>query len=327
MVSMMGPRGVVTKPGVITNRSEMENSENYGADNPADTYMDDASVGYATNNMIFILISDIGVDEMTALLLRHGHRANIPLAVLRTKVKGALDAQWDRLHFNKAVTGIAPFLPLEPQHIEQIVELKIRKLSRQFQYKYWLKLHVDIDIIRYLSSTTFMSYKKYSLIASELTNVSVAKANAKGGASSAHSHPPTAGKLFAEFGARGIENSGPMQDLKKHIYRYMQPWRAHQVLHVGLANLGRLTGFGLGAEDDVGDTHVYLQWCHAHETMWTPSPSQAIDGDATVDVDAYKGDIISAKEWEEEDNIRIDSSIAFSPLCETVWHGSFDKMI
>jgi hypothetical protein len=338
----MGPRGVVSRPvAVADSNDQTSNSSDTGNADSAEgskrrreyANMDSvATVSYATNNMVFILISDIGVEEMTALLLRYGQRGNIPLAVLRSKVKGALDAQWGRLNFNKAITGIAPFLPLEPQHIEQVTELKIRKLSRQYQYRYWLKLHVDPDVVRYLSSASFILYKKHSLVATGVVNVPSGD-----GASSVPQPPPPASKLFAEFGARSIENSGPLQDLKKYLYRFMQPWRAHQVLHVGLAKLGQLVGQGSSVGgDDAGGMHVYLQWCYVHEMMWTSSSSaldmggNGSDVGSSVDTgtDAAESAVCHTEEEEYDldvDELRMDPKISFSPLCETVWHGPFDK--
>lgn len=282
------------------------------------------SVSYATNNLVFILISDIGVEEMTSLLLRYGDRSTIPLSVLRTQVKGALDKQWGRLNFNKAVTGIVPFLPLEPVHIQEITMLKIRKLSAQYQYKYWLKLHVDTDLVTYLSSASFISYKKHSMVLTGGVNMLPE--------SGVHNPTGVASKLIAEFGARSIENAGPLQDLKKYLYRYMQPWRAHQVLHVGLAQLTQLsagTYYDHGSDDGGKQLQVYFQWCYVHELMWRPitdSEHSRNDSDAaSVPANDDNGVCDTAVASEDLNEIHVDAAISFSQLCETIWYGPFNR--
>jgi len=324
---MMSPRGVVTRPAGGRKTGSNRTASNVSTDGATVELPPNrqAGVRYATSNLVFVLISDIGAEEMTALLLRYGERANIPLSLLRTHVKKALDKQWGRLNFNKAVTGIVPFLPLEPVHIQQITELKINKLSSQYKHKYWLKLHIDQDLINYLSSTSFISYKKHSLVATGLANIV-----ADGGEPPSS---PVTSKLFAEFGARSIENSGPLQDLKKYLYRFMQPWNAHLVLHVGLAQLTQLAvgaGVGVGVSNPEGsavDMQVYFQWCFVDEIMWKSPDDQTVtlgesEGSESAE-DSVDSGICDVEA--DVDDIRMDPSISFSPLCETIWYGPFNR--
>lgn len=40
-------------------------------------------------------------------------------------------------------------------------------------------------------------------------------------------------KVFARYGARALENSGPLLDLKGLIYKHMKPWKPGHILHIG----------------------------------------------------------------------------------------------
>ncbi|OQR89071.1 hypothetical protein THRCLA_09938 [Thraustotheca clavata] len=67
------------------------------------------------SKVIFILISDIGTDAMTKLLLQYDSRDEIPLITLSRAVKSAMDEQWHRLQLGKAIHTVVPFLPLEEE--------------------------------------------------------------------------------------------------------------------------------------------------------------------------------------------------------------------
>lgn len=56
---------------------------------------------FSTANVAFLFISDIGADRMIKLLLRFTEREKIPRNILRSEVKSALDAQWQRLRLGK----------------------------------------------------------------------------------------------------------------------------------------------------------------------------------------------------------------------------------
>ena len=67
-----------------------------------------SSQTYSTADSIFVFVSDIGQERMIKLLLRYGNRSSIPLPVLRSEVKAALDDQWaDRkMQFGKLVDEV-----------------------------------------------------------------------------------------------------------------------------------------------------------------------------------------------------------------------------
>ena len=137
----------------------------------------------STQNVIFIFVSDIGVDTMIKLLLKYGDRQNIPIPKLRSDIKHVLDEQWDRLVLGKTVKEIVPYLPLEEIHVRDILASKLEvgdKLA--IQKKLWLKMVTDNDVIDSLSGPRFIDYEQFSLGGSQ--------------------------KLFATRGARALENAG-----------------------------------------------------------------------------------------------------------------------
>lgn len=62
---------------------------------------------------------------MIKLLLLHGNRLGLPHTTLRREVKRILDTQWSRLGLGRRVSEVVPFLPLEPEHVQQVGEAVI----------------------------------------------------------------------------------------------------------------------------------------------------------------------------------------------------------
>ena len=91
--------------------------------------------------------------------------------------------------------------------------LKINEFSALYQHDKWLKLYVSSEAIQSFITAPHITYKSYYKSTNQSNTL----------------------KQFAESGARNIDNNGPMQELKSLLYRYMQPWRPGEVLHVGLA--------------------------------------------------------------------------------------------
>lgn len=59
-----------------------------------------------TSNVIFVLVSDIGVVEMEHVMIQYEQRADVSMATLEKVVKSALDAQWKRLNFGKMINQV-----------------------------------------------------------------------------------------------------------------------------------------------------------------------------------------------------------------------------
>ena len=117
---------------------------------------------YSTANCIFLFISDIGADMMTKLLLTYGNRSAIPQSVLRNEVKSALDSQWERLRFGKTIKEVVPFLPLEPEHVREVLTSKLRKLSDRSRHSHWLELAVDEAVVHHITGPQFIKYSVYN---------------------------------------------------------------------------------------------------------------------------------------------------------------------
>ncbi|ETW06224.1 hypothetical protein, variant 1 [Aphanomyces invadans] len=154
-----------------------------------------------TSNVIFVLISDIGVAKMEQLLIQYKHRRDVPVTKLENDVRRALDAQWARLQFGKMVRQVVPFLPFEPHHIVQVIQAKLDQLSRHYEGVYWKSLAFDSGLAAHLSTLESMLYMERRAIV----------------------HDVEVRKVFAKYGARNVE-SGPMQQLKAKLMRHARPW-------------------------------------------------------------------------------------------------------
>jgi DNA polymerase III delta prime subunit len=255
------------------------------------------SLEVSTANTIFIFISDIAMDSMVKLLLAYEHRSLIPTQLIRGVVKEALDQQWERLLFGKYVNEVVPLLPLEKVHIEQIFALKLRGLGAEHRHAYWWNLAVDAGVVSHLSSSQFIKYTNH-------TTVLIPKKGEAGDDNVDIDHNSigeSRTKIFASYGARGIENAGPLQDLKALLFGHMQPWRPEKLLHVGLTSLETAAtirgsaGVGVNARKEFRP-EIYLQWC-------TPAASMF----------ASEVDYVSI--------VSIPEHIALSENCATAWVG------
>ncbi|KAF0716754.1 Aste57867_2684 [Aphanomyces stellatus] len=164
------------------------------------------------SNVIFVLISDIGVANMEKILIQYDNRDDVPFATLENEVKKALDAQWDRLHFGKMIHEVIPFLPFEQRHIVDIINLKLSQLSQHYQGQYWQRLDFNPAVAAHLSRLESVVYLER-------------RATLVGGA--------TVRKVFAKYGARNVE-SGPIQQLKSKLLRHGRPWNTKANLTVTL---------------------------------------------------------------------------------------------
>lgn len=260
---------------------------------------------YSTSNVVFIFISDIGADRMIKLLLAYGEKDLIPKAKLRSEVKSALDDQWNRLQFGKLIKEVIPFLPLEPQDISEIFLLKLKQMKEDHKYNYWMDLTVDLELVNILTSSKYIKYSNHTVKvpANTIGETLISNNGEMNDAIPNH----VRSKVFATWGARALENAGPLQDLRSIIFRYMQPWRATEVLHVGITNSStseaqkKYWGISTKSESnfDVNNSIIYLQWCRVNEKLFKNRKN----------------------EW-----FQIDSIVAFSNQCETIWFGSLDKI-
>ncbi|GAB9463183.1 hypothetical protein Gpo141_00000653 [Globisporangium polare] len=155
-----------------------------------------------TSNVIFVLVSDIGVVEMEHVMIQYEKRSDVPMATLEKVVKSALDAQWKRLNFGKMINQVIPFLPFEQVHIAQIITLKLSQLDENYRGIYWHRLWIEDGIADYMSRLDSMHYEVRS-----------AKVGGK----------VTSSKIFAKYGARNVE-TGPIQLLKSKLLRYLRPF-------------------------------------------------------------------------------------------------------
>jgi hypothetical protein len=179
---------------------------------------------YPTNRIIFILISDVGTDVMTHLLVSHKEREHIPINLLRNQVKVSLDETlWARLKIAQNINEVVPFLPLEPRHVRQILQAKVQQLNIEHQGKSWLQLAVDDNVLYYLTTGGFITYRRIvGKAASTNTaaqnanaadpNAIVSETNSNGKAAIVDTTSTEVIKYFAKFGARSVIFGGRFPD-------------------------------------------------------------------------------------------------------------------
>jgi len=267
---------------------------------------DERTLSYSTSDLIFILTSDIGADRMIKLLLAYD-RSQVPQHILRTEVKKSLDDQWERLKFGSLVSEVVPYLPLERDQIEEIIAMKLMSLSEEKQHLYWLSLSVDEDVIKYLSGPNFIMYDKYS------RQITLEKGKGS----------TTVEKIFATYGARGVDNGGPIQDLRSAMFRHMQPWRPGYILHVGITGhkskeSGWTTLFSR-------ETEIFMQWCIADTSMLPSNEIVEATTNATNEHEGWTSRSLPKKGYKRVGRYVVQNSHSNSPLCDTMWKGKFSS--
>ncbi len=289
---------------------------------------DDSTGGryWETSQLIFIFVSDIGSDRMIKLLLQHGSRDTIPRSTLRTEVKAALDDQWagsslsassmtstDPVKIGKIIDEVVPFLPMEQEHIEEVLSMKITELEHAHQGQWWDAVVVDDDVVRHLAGPTYIKYVKYEAKSRKNNTPTTAEIGLDGsssGRTSGTTSVTSTSKIVARYGARALEVGGPLSDLRALLYAHMQPWRPLQTVHIGLVDNERHTHevkiHGVSGSSNThgrsGTTEMqslYFQWC----TVTHVTSQISSDGTKT-------------------DYHSIPESIAFSDKCETTYVGA-----
>jgi len=117
------------------------------------------------------------------------------------------------------------------------------------------------------------------LVQAQVNADGTASSSGSGGGGTPSSNGGSVNIVVAKYGARALENGGPLQDLRAILYQYMRPWRPSQTLHIGLVDplvhssldstsgsMGIAAGAGAGAGDAEGSRFVdhrqlYFQWC------------------------------------------------------------------
>jgi hypothetical protein len=295
---------IETVTEIVVGRSNAAGSEHEGANS------------YSTAECIFLFISDIGSAKMIRLLLKHGNRDLIPRQALRNEVKASLDEQWERLIFGKVINEVVPYLPMEQQHIEEVLRVKLDRLDTINRDAWWVALAVDDDVVSHLAGPTYLKYVNFTSKAKIAPNTATTlkDMNVDGTASSEGlEQVSSASKVVAKYGARALENGGPLQDLRALVFTTMQPWRPHQVLHVGLADSTKHTftptklasvreeASEIRTSSSNHNNQVYLQWCKL-----TGQYRQSHTG--------------------RDGRLSVDETEAFSPQCETVYVGKLHDL-
>jgi hypothetical protein len=240
---------------------------------------------------------------MINLLLKYGEKSLVPRQLLRESVKKALNEKLpSNLQFGKYIKDVVPFLPLEPIDLISILKLKLTEEAEIQRHSKWLDLIVDDNVIELLVGKSYIQYKNYTTTIRIKNEKKVEQVDVNGNVKPKASNnidtsnTITRTKVFAEWGARALENAGPLKDLKSCFMRLMQPWRPLQVLHIGLLDSktrdlqAKAWGHNNAVVSSSSDIELYFQWC-------VLTPSQVV--------------------LSKNKNLTIDVNMALSDQCET----------
>jgi len=203
------------------------------------------------------------------------------------------------------------------------MRLKVDDMSSSLRYLYWLDLLVDDNVLELLSSTPYIDYSNNTITlpsrkqrqSENSTSAGVEPEQLNTNRSLPSSPAISRTKIFATWGARSIENAGPLKTLRLLMDTNMQPYRPESVLHIGLTDVHshelQMKKWG----DMSGSAGLlYMQWCafppdaleiiYGYHDLQTPSEEEATCG-------------ISAE------TIKARNSLYFSDHCETKWFGNF----
>ena len=216
------------------------------------------TVSVPTRDVVFVLVSDVGAEGMRAILEeqvkkerekrrkgREGKRKGgeersakergrrdkrehspppLPWAAIRSSVRSALDAQWQRLGLGGAVNRVVPFLPLRARSVSRVVELKLRAAARASEGLFWecpRGQHGPSPSSSFSSSEppcehglSWDAALPGVLARSEFIDYDVSEGIRDDEGS-------TGGVAFARYGARGVVVGGPLQLLQAKLYRYL----------------------------------------------------------------------------------------------------------
>eukprot|EP01031_Cornospumella_fuschlensis_P025897 gene25897-31274_t len=304
---------------------------------------------YPTDRVVFVFVTDVGMDRIIRHLIlldddgeeggrkRGKSRGGISLDSINNEVKQVMDETFERLKLGKVINTIIPYLPMEKAQVEGVLQLHLRKYQAQFKYHQWLCMYVDPNVYGYMSSPPFVAYKNHSL-QFKVYNKDSGEGKAlevSGGIQNAQIM--TKSKRFATYGARGIK-TGPLPRLQALISKYMQPYQADKVLHIGLLTQHNVhRSQELWGNENMQDFQIYLQWCTPNAAMVsssfahllpevpTPPPrGKERSADYQSLLNRYNRalrDILSMY----VDSVTISDDVAFSNLCDTKWFGKIIK--
>lgn len=232
-----------------------------------------------------------------------------------------MDQQWDRLQLGKTIKGIVPFLPLEQKHIAQILRLKVTLMAIQNRNKSWKDMIIDDEVILMLSGPTYVMYNNHSI----LVNLNNTTNNNN------EEQKITRSKIFATYGARSLDNVGPLQDLKSLIQKYLLPWRPNEILHIGLTFSSNIDKhrkkWGIrSVTGNSKDELLFMQWCQPSTELLNYSAALSHPGYVTA------ASCFLDNDFENENNEKCSANEAaryeflnkyyLSESCETKWYGS-----
>lgn len=135
------------------------------------------SIRVSTRNLVVMLATDLGRDEIRQLLLLQAGNADaIPPQKLRTALTARFDAHWSNNKFTSAVTETVPYFPLDATSLREILRLQLHEMSiKEIERGSLADIVYDSLLLSYLTSHKNVNYLKYSTAGTFFLPFSLAK--------------------------------------------------------------------------------------------------------------------------------------------------------
>lgn len=165
------------------------------------------------NNVIFIIISDIGVNRIQELAIHaavtHEDVAHFQ-AALSKQLKSSLHTYWDGFAIGGHIQQGIAFLPLTHNDLTEIARAKLQGLGVDKAGIIWGALHVGDAVPGILTGKKYVTYE----------TIQVRDGSEK--------------QKFAKYGARDVHVShhGSLGSLKAVLFKKLRPFDSTRVVHV-----------------------------------------------------------------------------------------------
>ena len=165
-------------------------------------YKTHESEHYDTSKVIFLLISDVGGDRMFEMVQAKNGRKNLSKGTVQREIGKIMRSQWDRLKFTQKIDGTVPFLPLEEEHVRQVLEYKLQKVRDQgIVKKKWKNIEWTNEFLEYM---TTIHHNQYGIVYKRYLPEGSAVVKPR---------------VFAKYGARNIiQSDGPLAPIQTKLH-------------------------------------------------------------------------------------------------------------
>jgi len=156
---------------------------------------------YDTSKVIFLLISDVGGSRMFEMVQEQNGREHVSKGMVQREIGRIMRSQWDRLQFTQKIGGTVPFLPLEEEHVREVLQFKLEKVRDDGKNKNRWK---DVEWTNeFLEHMTTIRNNQYGIVYKRYLPEGSAIAKPR---------------VFAKYGARNIiQSEGPLSPIQTKL--------------------------------------------------------------------------------------------------------------